>query len=173
MPATRTDLFERLDRLGIPHSTTEHAPIFTVEEGRAIKTSLPGGHTKNLFLKDKRGQLVLISALGDSVIPVNRLHKHLDCGRLSFGREELLIETLGVRGGSVTAFALINDTDVRVRFIVDAALMEHETVNFHPLSNDATTNIHSSDLLRFAQDTGHAAEILDFRALIEDSAGAQ
>lgn len=165
MTATRQDLFDRLDRLGIQHATLDHRPVFTVEEGRDIKASLPGGHTKNLFLKDKKGRIVLISALGETEIRINRLHRYIDCGRLSFGKEDLLLETLGVRPGSVTAFALINDRDVRVRFILDQALMQHELVNFHPLSNDATTTISSADLLRFADDTGHGAEIFDFTQL--------
>lgn len=165
MTATREDLFKRLDRLEIAHSTMEHPPIFTVDEGRDIKAALPGGHTKNLFLKDKKGRLVLISALGETEIRINRLHHHLDCGRLSFGREELMIETLGVTPGSVTAFALINDTERKVRFVLDKALMQHDIVNFHPLRNDATTAIASRDLLRFAEDTGHGAEIFDFSQL--------
>lgn len=168
MTATRQDLFDRFDRLGIAHSTMEHIPIFTVEEGQEIKKALPGGHTKNLFLKDKKDRIILISALGETQIRINRLHRLLGCGRLSFGKEDLLLETLGVRPGSVTAFALINDPDNRVRFILDAALMVHEQVNFHPLSNDATTTIGARDLLRFADDTGHGAEIIDFTQLLDD-----
>ena len=106
MPASRSDLFARLDALGIPHKTVDHAPVFTVAESSAIKADLPGGHTKNLFLVDKSGRIILISALAETVIRINRLHRHLDCGRLSFGKEDLLYETLGVRPGSVTAFAL-------------------------------------------------------------------
>jgi Ala-tRNA(Pro) deacylase len=167
MPASRTSLFERFDHLGVRHSTVEHRPVFTVEEGLDIKAKIPGGHTKNLFLKDKKGNLVLISALADTVIRINRLHRPLGCARLSFGREELLFETLGVRPGSVTAFSLINDTHNQVRFILDAALLKFDLVNFHPLSNDATTTIRSKDLIRFAEDTGHAVETFDFSALLE------
>lgn len=167
MTATRKDLFDRFDRLEISHSTVGHQPIFTVDEGQEIKASISGGHTKNLFLKDKKGQLVLISALGDTVIRINQLHKRLGCARLSFANEALLLETLGVRPGSVTAFALINDVEVRVRFVLDAAILSHELVNFHPLSNDATTTIRSQDLLRFIADTGHGAEQFDFSALLD------
>jgi len=167
MKATRSDLFARFDRLGISHTTHEHRPFFTVEEGLDIKANLPGGHTKNLFLKDKKGALLLISALGDTVIRINRLHKLLGCARLSFGNETLLYETLGVRPGSVTAFSLINDTENRVRFVLDAALMQHSRVNFHPLSNDATTTISSQDLLRFTLDTGHGSQLVDFSSLLD------
>ena len=167
MHATRSDLFARFDRLGISHTTHEHPPVFTVEEGQDIKANLPGGHTKNLFLKDKKGVLVLISALGDTVIRINKLHKRLGCARLSFGNEALLYETLGVRPGSVTAFSLINDTQNRVRFVLDAALMQHSRVNFHPLSNDATTTISSQDLVRFTKDTGHGSQSVDFSSLLD------
>ena len=168
MPCTRDDLFARLDALGIPHSTMEHEPVFTVDEGEAIKAELPGGHTKNLFLKDKKGRLVLVSALGSTTIRVNRLHRQLGAQRFSFAKEEVLFEALGVRPGSVTAFALINDTTERVTFVIDKALLDHEIVNFHPLSNDATTAISREDLVKFARDTGHEPVIVDFAALAEE-----
>ena len=173
MTASRTDLFARLDALGIAHKTYEHAPIFTVAEGEGMKDDMPGGHSKNLFLKDKKGQLILISALADTTIRINRLHGAIGCGRLSFGNPDLLFETLGVRPGSVTAFALINDADGKVRFILDAALLQHEIVNFHPLSNDATTAVRADDLVRFARDTGHEPLILDLGALAAAEDAAQ
>ncbi|MEE2565339.1 prolyl-tRNA synthetase associated domain-containing protein [Hyphobacterium marinum] len=169
MTATRSDLFARLDSLGISHSTVEHDAVFTVEEGQAIKAQLPGGHTKNLFLKDKKGTLVLVSALGDTAVPVNRLHKRLGCARFSFAREDVLFEALGVRPGSVTAFALINDTEGAVRFVVDKALLATDPVNFHPLENTATTAVSAEDLLAFARDTGHEPVIIDFAELAEDA----
>ena len=165
MPASRSDLFAYLDELDIAHSTLDHPAVFTVDEGREIKSALPGGHTKNLFLKDKKDNLVVVSALGQTPIRINRLHPVLGCARLSFGKEELLFDVLGVRPGSVTAFSLINDSEKRVRFVVDAALMAHEIVNFHPLENTATTSISADDLRRFVQSTGHGMEEVDFAAL--------
>ncbi|MDQ7019686.1 MAG: YbaK/EbsC family protein [Robiginitomaculum sp.] len=165
MTATRAELFAFFDDLGIQHTTMEHRPIFTVEEGADIKAKLPGGHSKNLFLKDKKGALTLISALGSTQIRLNHLHKTLGGARLSFGRAELMEQTLGVTPGSVTAFALINDQPPQVRFVLDAALLAHDLVNFHPLKNDATTTITSADLLRFAKATGHEPEIVDFSQL--------
>ncbi|WP_421788560.1 prolyl-tRNA synthetase associated domain-containing protein [Hyphobacterium sp.] len=165
MPASREDLFRYLDELGIAHRTLDHEPVFTVAEGEAIKAGLPGGHTKNLFLKDKKGRLVLVSALGDTAVRVNRLHRLADCQRLSFAKEDDLWEALGVRPGSVTAFALINDNANRVSFVLDKALLEHDPVNFHPLRNDATTALSPGDLLVFARATGHEPLIVDFAAL--------
>lgn len=161
----RKALFTQLDAFGISHTTHTHEPIFTVEEGAHIKASLPGGHTKNLFLKDKGGALFLICALGETKIALNQLHKHLACKRLSFGKAELLLETLGVPAGSVCLFAIKNDTDGKVQLIIDKALYSHDLVNFHPLDNAATTAIAASDIEVFAKATGHEIVIVDFTAL--------
>ena len=165
MSDIRKPLFDFLDKLGIAHTTHEHEAIFTVEQGAHIKTSLPGGHTKNLFLKDKSGTLFLLCALGETKIPVNQLHKVLDCKRLSFGKPDLMAEILGVTPGSVTFFAIMNDTENRVQLVLDQALLEHELVNFHPLENTATTAFAASDIKTFAKATGHDPVMLDFAAL--------
>lgn len=160
-------LYALLDELGIDHHTKEHDAIFTVEDGQEIKAGMPGGHSKNLFLKSKSGEIVLISALGDTPIRLNRLHPHLGTKRLSFGREDLLFDHLGVRPGSVTVFSIMQDTDQQVRLVLDSALFEPEFVWFHPMRNTASTRIRSDDLLRFARATGHEPTILDLRALSE------
>ena len=165
MAAPPEDLFNRLDALSIAHDTVEHAATFTVEEGRHLKASMPGGHSKNLFMKDKDGTLVLISAWAESQLKLNQVHKLIGTRRLSFGHADLMLETLGVAPGSVTAFALINDIDLRVRFVVDAALMGFDRVNFHPLVNTATTAISRDDLRRFVEATGHDLTEIDFSVL--------
>lgn len=165
MPASPTDLFDYLDTHAIKHSTVEHAATFTVEEGRHLKASMPGGHSKNLFMKDKDGTLVLISAWAESQLKLNQLHKLIGTRRLSFASADLMLEHLGVVPGAVTAFGLMNDTQNRVQFVVDAALMGFDTVNFHPLVNTATTAISQADLRRFVQATGHALTEVDFSTL--------
>jgi len=167
MPVTRTELFAQFDALGIAHKTHDHAPVFTVEESAALKSSMPGGHTKNLFLKDKAGVFFLICAQNDTPIKINKLHPILGCKRLSFGKPEPLLEKLGVTPGSVTLFSVINDTASEVSLIIDQRLIEHDIVNFHPLLNDATTAISSDDMVKFAKATGHDPIILDFAALAE------
>ncbi len=164
-PATAEDLFAFLDRCAIAHSTLRHPPVFRVEEGLEIKAALPGGHTKNLFLKDAKGQIWLISALGETRINLKTLHRTIGSARLSFGSEALLFEVLGVRPGSVTAFALINDRARRVRFVLDAALMRTDPVNFHPLANTATTAVSRQGLLKFLDALGVEPLIVDFAAL--------
>ena len=162
MPASPSDLFAYLDALNVAHHTMQHEATFTVESGRHLKAQMPGGHSKNLFMKDKDGTIVLISAWCDSVLKLNQLHKLIGTRRLSFASADLMVETLGVQPGSVTAFGLLNDTEMRVRFIVDAALMDFEIVNFHPLVNTATTAIASADLQTFVEATGHDMTIIDF-----------
>ena len=136
MPASPDELFAYLDSLGVAHRTVSHPPVFTVEEARALRGQVAGGHTKNLFLRDKKGALFLVVALEDAAIELKSLHRLLGAsGRFSFGSAELLRETLGVEPGAVTPFAAINDKAGRVSVILDAAMMAHAVLNFHPLMN--------------------------------------
>lgn len=162
MPATREDLFGLLDNHNIAHKTQDHAPVFTVEQSAAIKTHMPGAHTKNLFLKDKAGTFFLICAQADTQINVNKLHGVLGCKRLSFGKAEYLLEHLGVTPGSVTLFSIMNDTNQKVQLIIDQALMNYDIVNFHPLLNDATTAVSAQDMIVFARATKHEPIMMDF-----------
>jgi Ala-tRNA(Pro) deacylase len=139
----------------------EHAAVFTVAESSKLERELPGGHTKNLFLKDKKGQLYLVVALGHARIDLKTLPQRLGSDRLSFGKPELLAEVLGVPPGSVTPFALLNDKAQRVTVILDAGMMRCERLNYHPLENTATTNIAREDLLRFIRSCGHQPRIMD------------
>ena len=109
MPATPDDLFAYLDSLGIAHKTVTHAPLFTVEQSQALRGTIPGGHTKNLFLKDKRDTVFLVVAPEDARVDLKSLHHKLGANRFSFGSSALLEELLGVTPGAVTAFGVIND----------------------------------------------------------------
>jgi Ala-tRNA(Pro) deacylase len=160
MPASPDELFAYLDNLGIAHRTVTHPPVFTVEEARALRGQVAGGHTKNLFLADKKGVLFLVVAAEDATIELKSLHRLLGAsGRFSFGSAELLRETLGVEPGAVTPFAAINDQAGRVTVILDAAMMAHEVLNFHPLANTKTTTISREGLLKFLHATGHPPRI--------------
>jgi Ala-tRNA(Pro) deacylase len=154
-PATRDQLFARLAALGIATRTIEHDPVFTVAESDKLDRELPGADTKNLFLKDDRGALFLVIAKTTTRVDLKGLARTLGAGRFSFGKPELLMATLGVPPGSVTAFALINDGEQRVRVVFDSELMHHDKINCHPLENTATTNIARDDLLRFIRACGH------------------
>ena len=163
MAATRHDLFALLDELGIAHHTVEHPPAFTVEDARALRGQIPGGHTKNLFLKDKKGRLWLVVADEETMVNLKELHKRIGAARLSFGKAELMEAVLGVAPGSVTPFALMNDRQGRVTVVLDERMMEHDALNFHPLENTATTTIARDDLLRFLGATGHEPLIVNVK----------
>jgi Ala-tRNA(Pro) deacylase len=148
-------LYQRFAALGIGWRTHAHAPVFTVQEAQALRGALPGTHTKNLFLEDKRGRLWLMVAREELRIDLNAAAKTLDCSRLSFGRPECLVEALGITPGAVTPFALMNDTAGRVTAVFDEGMLGSGAVNFHPLRNDRTTAIAAPDLLRFARACAH------------------
>lgn len=164
-PLSRDELIAFLDEIGAAPETYDHPAVFRVEEGEAIKQAIPGAHTKNLFLKDAKGQLWLISAEGHAVIDLKRLHNVIGSARLSFGNADLMAETLGVTPGSVTAFALINDKARRVCFVLDRTLAEAALVNFHPLTNTATTTVSQTGFRKFLAALGIEPMVVDFGAM--------
>lgn len=161
--ATPEQLFAALDRLGVAHRTITHPPVFTVEEAKALRGKIEGGHTKNLFLKDKSDRLFLGVTLEDVPVDLKALGPLVGArGRLSFASPELLRAHLGVEPGSVTPFSLINDKGQSVTAVFDQAMLDVDPLNFHPLVNTMTTAIASADLLRFAADCGHRPLTLRF-----------
>lgn len=162
---TRADLMALLDVLSVAHTTVEHPAVFRVGEGEEIKAGIEGAHTKNLFLKDAKGRLWLISAAQDTMIDLKRLHHTIGSARLSFGNAALMAATLGVTPGSVTAFALINDARRQVSFVLDRNLAEAGRVNFHPLENTATTGVSREGFRRFLKGIGIEPLVVDFSTL--------
>ena len=154
------DLFDRFRALGIETVTVEHPPLFTVEQSKELRGDIPGAHTKNLFLKCKKGTLWLVVAVESTPVNLKTLHTRLGCGRLSFGSAEFLREVLGVEPGSVTPFAVINDTKGLVTVVLDQALMGFDRLNFHPLVNTATSGISADGLKAFLADCKHPPQIL-------------
>jgi len=150
---------------GVAQTTHDHPAVFRVDEGHELKAALPGAHTKNLFLKDKKGRLWLISARQDTVVDLKRAPKTIGSDRLSFGNEALLYETLGLTPGSVTALGLINDPEHRVTFVLDKALWDADIVNFHPLANTATTALAQADFRKFLALVRRQPIVVDFTAL--------
>jgi Ala-tRNA(Pro) deacylase len=162
---TRADLIALLDALGVETLTHDHPAVFRVGEGEEIKAQIPGAHTKNLFLKDAKGQLWLISAADRTAIDLKRLNHVIGSARLSFGNAELMEATLGVTPGSVTAFGLINDTNHRVRFVLDRVLADAPRVNFHPLTNTATIGLDQAGFRQFLATVGAIPLVVDFAAM--------
>ena len=161
MPATPDDLFLKLDELGITYKTYHHDPVFSVDEAQNLAHDMPGGHCKNLFLKDKNGDLYLIVCLQDTRVNLKALRKLVGAKNLSFGKPGLLLEILGVTPGSVTPFSLINDKDNKVHVVLEKRMMNMEQPNYHPLLNSMTTLLSSADLAKFINDCGHRPTLLD------------
>ncbi|MCC7428358.1 MAG: prolyl-tRNA synthetase associated domain-containing protein [Alphaproteobacteria bacterium] len=165
-PTSPEALLALLARLGIATTTHRHPPLFTVEQSKALRGSLPGAHTKNLFLKDREGQFWLATMLEHRRVPMGPFARALGAPRFSFGSAEDLFAHLGVTPGAVTPFGLVNDRAHRVRFIADQRMMAgFELLNFHPLTNEATTAITPAGFARFLAETGHAPRLFDFEAL--------
>ena len=167
------DLFARLKELGIAHETVSHQAVFTVEEAQAVRGDSNGAHIKNLFLRDKKKNLFLVTALETSPVDLKQLRHMIGAsGNLSFGNAELLMEVLGVVPGSVSPLCIFNDAGRRVHLVLDKAVLDHETVHAHPLRNDMTTALGSQDLLAFLKAEGYEPQIVDFAAAaLEAEAG--
>jgi Ala-tRNA(Pro) deacylase len=155
------ELLDHLQNLGIEVTTVEHPPLFTVADSQGLRGEIPGGHTKNLFLKDKKDNFFLVTVEEDAVVDLKSIHQVIGAAsRVSFGKPEKLLEYLGVIPGSVTVFGAINDRDHNVQVIIDADLMKYDVINGHPLTNEATTSIRREDLITFLKSTGHEPRIL-------------
>jgi Ala-tRNA(Pro) deacylase len=165
LPTSPHALFARLEALGILQETKEHAPVYTVEESKRLRGELTGAHIKNLFLRNKKGAMWLVTCLEDRDIDLKQLGQALGAGRFSFGSADRLMRYLGVIPGAVTPLAVINDADGQVQMVLDKALCDAEIVNCHPLVNNMTTRLAAKDLLAFLEATGHAPQILDFDSL--------
>jgi len=165
MTLTPEQLLEHLEALGIEARTHRHAPVNTVAESRALRGDLAGAHIKNLFLRDKKRRIWLVTLLEDREVDLKALRRRIGAqGTLSFGSAELLAEVLGVAPGAVTPLGVVNDRAHRVTLILDKAVLARDPVNCHPLVNHMTTAIAAADLLRFLEACGHAPQIVDFDA---------
>jgi Ala-tRNA(Pro) deacylase len=167
-PMTPGSFLAWLEELGIRHETIRHDPVFTVAESKAlaIHERLPGAHVKNLFLKDREGRFWLATLPEHRRVPISALARSLGLPRMSFGSAAELMDHLGVTPGSVTPFALVNDRDRRVGFILDRELAEATgRITAHPLTNAATTAVSAADFRRFLACTGHAPRVADLAAL--------
>ena len=165
LPAAPVDtdaLLAYLEASGFDVETKRHPALFTVEDSQQLRGEIEGGHTKNLFLKDKKGNFFLLTAEEDTVVNLKTLHKLIGgSSRFSFGNADMMQELLGVTPGAVTALGVINDRENRLSFAIDQRLLRHEKINCHPLTNEATTTLKTDDLLAFAKACGHNPQIVD------------
>jgi len=161
LPTTKEQLTKILDDLGISYQLYDHEPIFTVEQGEPLKKSIPGVHCRNLFLRDKKKKMLLITAANETRVDMKKLSGVLDSARLSFGSPARLWENLGIKPGSVNPFCIINDKQKALRMILDSAMMDAEIVNYHPMDNACTIGMAPDDLLNFLDSIEHEYEIVD------------
>ena len=164
LPTSPATLLARLDALGIAYARHDHPPLYTVEESKALRGDLPGGHCKNLFLRDLKGAMWLVVCLEDRAIDLKALGALLGGVRLSFGSADRLLRVLGVVPGAVSPFALVNDVEVAVQVILDRAMLEHRPLNYHPLVNTTTIAVAPEDLVRFVESCGHRPRVLELDA---------
>ncbi|MDA1091557.1 MAG: prolyl-tRNA synthetase associated domain-containing protein [Proteobacteria bacterium] len=162
MAWSKEQLLAHLDALGITTETTQHAAVFTVEEAKGVRGQSQGAHSKNLFLKDKKGPLFLVTVLEDRPIDLKELRHRIGAKNLSFGKPELLLAVLGLEPGSVSPFGVVNDTENRVQVVIDADMLRRPPLNFHPLTNTATTAIAPDGFLKFLEAAGHPPLIVEF-----------
>ncbi len=160
-PATPEDLRELLDQLGASYNSVSHPPLRTVEDSKTHRDGLTGGFSKNLFLRNKKSQMWLLTCMEDRKIDLKALGQKLGAGRVSFGSPQRLMHYLGVIPGSVTPFAVVNDKQNVVRMVIDAGLLQHKQLNFHPLVNTETITVNKDGLMDFLDFVDHAPEIID------------
>ncbi len=160
MLQTQEELLKILDDIGIEYTNHEHPAVFTVEEAAQHSDGIEGAHSKNLFFKDKKKNLFLVVTLADKPIKIKEVAKLIGGKNMSFGKPDLLMEVLGMIPGAVTPFAAVNIGDREVKVVLDEELMENDQLNFHPLTNTATTTIGPQDLVKFLEHCGQAPEII-------------
>lgn len=165
-PKTPEDLFELFSQLNINVTTLVHEPLFTASQGQHIKTTLPGSHNKNLFLKNKKGAYHLITMLDDKRLDLKTFSQELGCGPLSFASDTELMSHLGIEPGHVTPFALINPSANNVNVILDKEMLVYDLLNFHPLKNHMTTTISRNDFLKFLEHLTYQPLILSLPKLL-------
>lgn len=161
-PLSPAEFLTRLEALGVTHESFEHPPVFTVEESKRLRGDLDGAHVKNLFLRNKKGAMWLVTCLEDRRVDLKWLAEILEAGRFSFASPERLMRYLGVLPGAVTTFAVINDVTGSVRVALDRALLQASRINLHPLTNAMTTTIRPADLPRFLEAVDHPPTLIDF-----------
>lgn len=164
LAATAEHVLAQLDAMGIEHQSVVHEPLYTVEQAKSIVYEDPGAHTKNLFLRNKKGRMFLLVVEQDHTVDLRALRDKIKVtgGQFAFASTDRLGRYLGVVPGSVSPLALINDTQGKVAVYFEASLLEQEWIFLHPCRNTHSTRMRTKDLLRVLESWGHTAEVLEF-----------
>lgn len=168
LPTSPEVVLARFGELGIPYALHHHQAVYTVAESEAVDADIPGTHCRNFFLRDKKKNNFLVCLQNATEVDMKKLAPLIGADKLSFGSAERLWEHLGVRPGSVCPYAIINDKENAVKICLDASMMNHEVLNFHPLINTMTVSVAPRDLIRFIESTGHTPHIVDLSAAAPD-----
>ena len=161
----KDDLIRMLNDNGFEYFVEEHAPLFTVEDSKSLRGQIEGAHSKNLFLKDAKANFFLISIEESASIDLKKTMQQIQSKKLSFAKPEYLQDILGIEPGSVSPFALLNDTKKQVKFYLDRSFLDSETVNFHPLINTATVNISPQNLVELIEKYHNTVNYIDLENL--------
>lgn len=164
LPTSPDELIARMTACGVVLTVHHHPAVFTVAESQKIDAQIPGAHTRNMFLKDKKGAMFLVTLRHDTPVDLKKLSDVLGAGRFSFGSPERLWDNLGVRPGSVTPLAIVNDTAHAVTLVLEAGMMAEDIVNFHPLVNTMTVGMTPDGLLKFLDSIGVQPRVVDLGA---------
>ena len=160
-----TDIYQFLDSHGISYQKFEHPAVFTCEEALRLCPPMPGAHTKNLFLRDRKGTRHFLVTVGyEKSVDLKALKDVLDVDKLSFASKDRLMKYLGVTPGAATLLGLIADTDQAVEVIIDEELWKADALLCHPLVNTATLVIFKEGITKFMEATKHVAKILNVPA---------
>lgn len=163
------NLLDFMTNLQVSYQLYNHAPVFTVEESHKIDAEIPGTHTRNLFLRDKKETMFLVTLRHDTPIDLKKLSDLLGTGRFSFGSPDRLWTYLGVKPGSVTPLSILNDTGKKVQLILEKGMMDTDLVNFHPLDNAMTVGMSPSELMTILEKEGIKPQIMDLSPAAPDA----
>jgi Ala-tRNA(Pro) deacylase len=155
------NILNLMDNLQISYQLYTHIPVFTVAEADKVSADIKGAHIKNLFLRDKREQMFLVTLRSTTKLDLKKLSDLLGSGRFSFGSPERLWTYLGVKPGSVTPLAILNDTGKKVTLVLEKGMMEEEIINIHPLDNSMTVGMHPKELMKILENKGISPQIID------------
>ncbi|HAJ90550.1 MAG TPA: prolyl-tRNA synthetase associated domain-containing protein [Rhodospirillaceae bacterium] len=167
-PFYAQNLLDFLTNLQISYRLYTHEPVFTVEEAHKVDKEILGTHTRNMFLRDKKERMFLVTLRHDTPIDLKKLSDLLGVGRFSFGSPERLWTYLGVKPGSVTPLSILNDTGKKVSLVLEKAMMEADLVNFHPLDNSMTIGMTPSELMTILEKQGITPQIIDLSPATPD-----
>lgn len=157
---TEDDIYEEFSRAGVAVEKLEHPAVFTVEESAAIHAALPAAHTKNLFLKDKKGGYWLVVLPSERRADLKAFAELLGAGKFSFGKPDDMERLLGVTPGAVTPLAAANAPVGEVSLVFDASFEQAERIAVHPLRNTATVALPFAALVTWLESHGHSARIV-------------